>query len=1244
MRTKRPLTAVIAVFTLVLGTISLAAGTAIALPSQPGAGVPPIIGNSLNGVIRDVPAEYYRAIEDFENRAIAEVIETHSLPESDWDAVRAWGRDAVRAQAFLNLLAIIKTPANERTDDEKLVYRWFQEVYQDQLVDQAQEAVDLYLQWSGLTLDTISLDPQPDNGSGGGYCNFHPPKVFEKGSGAFGGVYNATMLPQCHDSQGTTVACLHGPTGCPVPWPTAEQFQQWGRYLSQQELFDDPVFPNLAMDASVGIGVAATLAATAAGTAAARAYLAVPVAAESGTLFTKVFPHTARAFIKLVKGAVSIPQVVTEAAGTTARASAGVVRAGAGAFVVGTVITAILTIALESWTIYEHSQIPVKLQDWLEDAKDEVPNLASILAEDSGPGVLLTTFISTTQIDVDYDCRPVTGADGYSAFPCANAPAPPAPTDTDPRLYITRAGADDAVSGGFEDRVYLMNPIDSDWPNATLNEAVRPSGNGWFVTTKYDGLLAGNRSGPAIPGASLQTLRLYYVDWDGQGRVAERIVVDGRPKFAISSLESPDVTGCTEITPESSDTTMANVCLTDTISYLEPDGTKASARIVAHDAAGPAVNAIVPDRVFAGEPFVVSASTTATFGSEPFEYRWTVGGQSYDGASVRLTSNYAGPVEVQLDVTDAEGETTTERYPVLAVQTTTLDVAYWPTIDPVTWPAGPVATGETTTKVWAKLTPAFEQGVQCAPMSVIDCTEPTGAVQFYLNGIPVGAPVTVGGGFYMPPCFEGPPNMNCVGSGGLNVAWARAIPVPFLGLTPGVDAQLSAVYHGDANFKISSGAVSLTVAKAPAVVSFTSGSTYPDPDVPVTLTASVTAPPTIWGVPTGYVQFREGEQGSPLGDPAPLDATGTAILHDLRLRFVNSVVVEYLGDDRFAETSSSVTPIRFPVATSATVDPPPTSALAGTLIPLSITVRDELDEPMPNVEVIVSPGDHRTTTDANGVATVSVSSEVDGEVTYTVAADGASDLASATILWASVPGFGDLDTELDAEVGVPFEARLPVAGVPTPTIDLTGLPDWLTFDEERGVLSGTPPENSQAALAPTTFVAATTAAVTTAAVTTTTITAIATSPFGTATAQLVLSVHPAVAIVTDELPPATATRSYKARVVAEGGFGPYRWAVEGLPDGLALDADAGIISGTPVRTSSQPIELTVIDALGGTRSAAVHFAVAAAPVKPSDPVDSESRLAGTGVEPGFGAVVALLLLGAGLAALVAGRPRRTQRR
>ena len=76
-----------------------------------------------------------------------------------------------------------------------------------------------------------------------------------------------------------------------------------------------------------------------------------------------------------------------------------------------------------------------------------------------------------------------------------------------------------------------------------------------------------------------------------------------------------------------------------------------------------------------------------------------------------------------------------------------------------------------------------------------------------------------------------------------------------------------------------------------------------------------------------------------------------------------------------------------------------------------------------------------------------------------------------------------------------------------------------------------------------------------------------------------LTIAPAALTITTvrQLPDATFNTPVSVQFVASGGAPPYTWAANGLPTGLAIDANSGIVSGSPIAAGNFSFAVTVSD-------------------------------------------------------------------
>ncbi len=100
----------------------------------------------------------------------------------------------------------------------------------------------------------------------------------------------------------------------------------------------------------------------------------------------------------------------------------------------------------------------------------------------------------------------------------------------------------------------------------------------------------------------------------------------------------------------------------------------------------------------------------------------------------------------------------------------------------------------------------------------------------------------------------------------------------------------------------------------------------------------------------------------------------------------------------------------------------------------------------------------------------------------------------------------------------------------------------------------------------------------------------------TATATLVLTVNPKLALTTTSLPGATEGKAYAATLKASGGLTPYTWSAKTLPPGLNVTSGSGTISGTPTAGGKYTVKVTVTGATGTKKTATLAITVTKAAV------------------------------------------------
>ncbi len=225
-----------------------------------------------------------------------------------------------------------------------------------------------------------------------------------------------------------------------------------------------------------------------------------------------------------------------------------------------------------------------------------------------------------------------------------------------------------------------------------------------------------------------------------------------------------------------------------------------------------------------------------------------------------------------------------------------------------------------------------------------------------------------------------------------------------------------------------------------------------------------------------------------------------------------------------------------------------------------------------------------TSYDATGLPSGLVVNTTSGVISGTPAATGTSAVtisatnsggtgsASLTISINAKPAITSAATA-SCTLGAAFSYQITASNGPT-SFGASPLPAGLSVDTASGAINGTP---------------------TAAGVTTATITA--TNSAGSGAATLTNTIIPASPAITSALTASGATgQPFSYQITASNG--PASFNASGLPNGLAVNATSGLVSGTPSAAATTVITVSASNA-GGTGSASVTVTISATLQPPS---------------------------------------------
>ncbi len=303
-----------------------------------------------NCVFPDIVADILEA------NAISQLLERHGLPPSDAERLVTWERNLIRAALFDRILGMIHNPAQDVSNSvfESMVRSWFADAVKQRRVAAAEMALNEYNRWE--------RDP----------CSYQSPAGFSPTEmcSAFATIYY----------------------GGPKP-PSFEEFQAYGLAYQYSE-FET----NTALIEATGATVQAVEAI--------KAYAFV-TGVSGGTLVGSVIGSMLGAHHPIIKGIYPyFPRILdkiaanSELAANFPKIGTAVVRGATTiGFVVTMIIGTIITAVFEGIEVAENAQIPVKLQEAVNTARNTTPNLQQMITTEEGVRELYAVFMLMTMPD-----------------------------------------------------------------------------------------------------------------------------------------------------------------------------------------------------------------------------------------------------------------------------------------------------------------------------------------------------------------------------------------------------------------------------------------------------------------------------------------------------------------------------------------------------------------------------------------------------------------------------------------------------------------------------------------------------------------------------------------------------------------------------------------------------------------------------------------------------------------------------